>query len=159
MSDVRLLYWDSDVFLSFMNQVPDRLPVIEAILEEIEGNGQDKIVTSAVTMVEVSWVAHEKLNRVLSADEEARIDGLWSNPSLIEVIEVNDEIARIARSLMRQGMINGWKLRTFDAIQIASAEWIQATEINTYNLRDFKKHESMIGIPIRNPFANQPKLF
>ena len=159
MNDLRLLYWDADIFISYINQIPDRLPIIEAILEEIEGNNDMKIVTSVITKVEVFWAAHEKMNRVLSTDEEDNIDSLWNNPSLIEVIEFNDEIALIARSLMRQGMQNGWKLKTFDAIQIASAEWVQATEINTYNLRDFKKYESVIGIPIINPTINQPKLF
>jgi predicted nucleic acid-binding protein len=159
MSDARLLYWDTDVFLSYINEHPERLPIIEAILEEIEASKEDRIVTSTITKVEVAWRAHEKLKRTLSIEEESRIDDLWNNPNIIEPIEFNDEVALTARSLMRQGMINGWKLRTFDAIQIASAEWVQATEINTYNLSDFKKYESVIGIPIRNPFANQPKLF
>lgn len=159
MSDKRLLYWDTDVFLSYLNEHPQRLPILEAILDEVEKSKQDKIVTSAITKVEISWVAHEKLNRVLDPEEEKRIDSLWNDSAIVEVIEFNDEIALIARSLMRGGMMNGWKLRTFDAIQIASAEWVQATELNTYNLSDFKKFEEMIGIPIRNPYANQPKLF
>lgn len=160
MRDERLLYWDTDVFLSYINEIPDRLPTIEAILEEIKNSkGSARIVTSAITKVEVAWAAHEKWNRALSEAEEKKIDSLWNDVSVIEVIEFNDEIALTARSLMRQGMMNGWKLRTFDAIQIASAEWVGATEINTYNLRDFKKYESVIGIPIRNPFTDQPKLF
>jgi len=159
MSARRLLYWDTDVFLSYLNGEPQRLPILEAILDEIEKNKQDKIVTSVITKVEISWVAHEKLNRVLDPTEEERIDSLWNDSAIVEVMEFNDEIALIARSLMREGMINGWKLRTFDAIQIASAEWVQATELNTYNLTDFKKFESLIGIPIRNPYTVQPKLF
>ena len=159
MSDRRLLYWDSGVFLSYLNENPQRLPILEAILDEVEKSKQDKIVTSAITKVEIAWVAHEKLNRVLDPQEEERIDSLWNDSSIVEVIEFNDEIALIARSLMREGMLNGWKLRTFDAIQIASAEWVQATELNTYNLSDFQKFEGMIGIPIRNPFVAQPKLF
>lgn len=159
MSEKRLLYWDTDVFLSYLNEDPQRLPILEAILDEVEKSKQDKIVTSAITKVEISWVAYEKLNRVLIPEEEERIDSLWNDAAIVEVIEFNDEIALIARSLMREGMINGWKLRTFDAIQIASSEWVQATELNTYNLSDFKKFENIIGIPIRNPYANQPKLF
>ena len=159
MSERILLYWDADVFISYLNEQPDRMPILEAILDEVEKSKQDKIVTSAVTKVEVAWVSHERLNRVLAPEEEERIDSLWNDSSVLEIIEFNDEIALIARSLMREGMVNGWKLRTFDAIQLASAEWAQATEINTYNLSDFKKFETIIGIPIRNPYAHQPKLF
>ncbi len=159
MSDQRLLYWDTDVFLSYLNAHPERLPVLEAILEDISKNKQAKIITSAITKVEVSWVAHEKLNRVLDSKEEERIDNLWNDTSILEVIEFNDEIALIARGLMREGMINGWKLKTFDAIQIASADWVRATEINTYNIEDFKKYEDLIKIPIRTPYIHQPKLF
>ena len=159
MSERRLLYWDSDVFISYLNQHPQRIPILEAILDEIEKSKEDRILTSAITKVEISWVAHEKLNRCLNPDEEERIDYLWNDPSVVEIIEFNDEIALVARKLMRDGMQNGWKLRTFDAIQIASADWGKATEINTYNLTHFQRYDSVIGIPIRNPYTTQPKLF
>ena len=157
MSSNSLLYWDSDVFLAYLNMDTNRLPIIEAIFEEVE-KSNNKIITSVITKVEVAWVAHEKLQRILNQDEEERIESLWSDSSVIEIVEFNDEIAINARKLMRQGMLLGWKLRTFDAIQLATGQWAQAKEINTYNLDDFKKYEEIIGITIRNPYSNQPKL-
>ena len=35
MNDKRLLYWDADVFISYLNKDPQRLPIIEAILDEV----------------------------------------------------------------------------------------------------------------------------
>ena len=46
MPNEKLFYWDANVFLSYLNGNPDRVPVIEAILEKIGKSGGDKIVTS-----------------------------------------------------------------------------------------------------------------
>lgn len=159
MSIRKLLYWDTDVFLAYLNKENDRLPTIEAIFEEIGKIKEDKIITSVITEVEVAYIAQEKLNRILLQDEEERIDSLWGDISVIEIVEFNDEIAFIARRLIREGIVKGWRLRTFDAIQLATAKWAQATELNTYNLGDFKKYEEIIGIQIRTPYTEQPKLF
>jgi len=116
MAEPGFIYWDADVFLSYLNNDPGRLPVIEAILEAVESSKNDRIVTSVLSKVEVTWVAHEKLNRVLSRDEEDRINAMWNNSEVIELIDFNEEIALMARQVMRDGMIKGWKLRTNDAI-------------------------------------------
>ena len=104
-------------------------------------------------------MAQEKLNRALDRDEEARIDDLWSNEEVIELIDFNDEIAHMARKLMREGMARGWKLRTNDAIHLASAQWVGAIELQTYDLDDMQKFSQLMGLPICNPHAAQLKLF
>jgi len=96
VSSNSLLYWDSDVFLAYLNMDTNRLPIIEAIFEEVE-KSNNKIITSVITKVEVAWVAHEKLQRILNQDEEERIESLWSDSSVIEIVEFNDEIAINAR--------------------------------------------------------------
>lgn len=139
MPEPRYIYWDTDVFLSYLNNDPDRLPVIDAILEAVESSKNDKIVTSVVAKVKVTWVAHEKLKRILSKDEETRIDDMWNNSEVIELIDFSDEIALKARQAMREGMVKGWKLRTNDDIHLASALRVGVVELQTYNLRDFQK--------------------
>ncbi len=153
----RLFYWDANLFLSYLNDDPTRVPTLEAILDEISNNGKDKIVTSVLSKVEVAWVATEKYNRALDPDEEARIDALWNDP-VIEFVDFNDEITYITRSLLRRAMSRGWGLRTNDAIHLASAEWVGAIEMNTYDDRLFKYSE-LIGLDVKNPIAVQPKLF
>ena len=158
MPEPRFLYWDTDVFLSYLNDNPDRIPTLQAILDNVSKDKQHLIVTSTITKVEVAWVAHEKLNRVLSTDEENRIDALWDDSSVIEFVEFHDDIAIFARNIMRTGMMKGWKLRANDAIHLASAQSVQCYEVNTYDDK-WKKYEELIGITIKEPSVIQPTLW
>lgn len=49
MPEPRFIYWDANVFISYLNNDPNRLPVLEAILEVIESSKNDRIVTSAIS--------------------------------------------------------------------------------------------------------------
>jgi len=153
----RFLYWDTDVFLSYLNEHPDRISTLQSILDKISKDKQSLIVTSTISKVEVAWVAHEKLNRVLNPSEESRIDALWNDLSVIDFVEFHDDIAIIARDIMRTGMIKGWKLRTNDAIHLASAQWVQCYEINTYDDK-WSKYSEIVGIDIKEPSVIQPSL-
>lgn len=158
-SDDTKIYWDADVFLSYINNNPNRSQIIESILDLISDNDKEIIVTSTITRVEVSWAAIEKLNRTLMQDEIDRIDALLGNQSIVRLIDFNDTIALIARDLMRNGMESGGKrLRTNDAIHLASAIWVKAKELNTYNLNDYTHFKQFVNFPIREPFIQQPKL-
>lgn len=159
MPEPRFIYWDANVFISYLNNDPDRLPTLEALLETVESSKNDRIVTSAISKVEVTWVAHEKLNRALSREEEARIDALWDNPDIVELIDFNDEIALMARKLMREGMARGWKLTSNDAIHLASAQWVGAMELQTYDKDDMPRFGQLLGLTICEPHMLQPKLF
>ena len=158
MPEPSLLYWDTAVFLSYLNEHPDRITTLEAILDSISRDKQKQIVTSTISKVEVAWVAHEKLNRTLNTDEESRIDSLWNDSSVVDFIEFHDDIALIARDIMRTGMIRGWKLRAIDAIHLASAQWAQCYEVNTYDGKWDKYKDLIGGIEIREPFTESPKL-
>ncbi len=54
MAETHFIYWDANVFLSYINNLPDRMPVLDAILEEIESSKNDRIVTSVLSKVEVA---------------------------------------------------------------------------------------------------------
>lgn len=159
MSEPRFFYWDANVFISYLNNDPSRLPTLEAILEAMESSKTDRIVTSVISKVEVAWVAHERLNRALNMEEELRIDALWDNPEIVEMVDFNDEIALVARKLMREGMARGWKLRTNDAIHLASAQWVGAMELQTYDKNDMPRFSQLLNLPICEPHTIQPKLF
>jgi predicted nucleic acid-binding protein len=159
MPESRFIYWDANVFVSYLNNDKERIPTIEAILEVVESSKIDRIVTSVVSKVEVAWVAQEKISRVLTNDEEKRIDDMWENAEIFEMIDFSNDIALKARKLMREGLSRGWKLRTNDAIHLASAQWVGAIELQTYDLKDFQKFSELVGIEIREPHAIQPKLF
>lgn len=157
MPEPRFLYWDTDVFLSYLNEHPARIQTLQAILDDVSKDKQHLIVTSTMSKVEVAWIAHEKLDRVLDADEESRIDALWNDSSVIEFVEFHDDIAVLARDIMRSSMAKGWKLRANDAIHLASAQWIEAYEVNTYDVK-WKRYEQLIGVTVKEPSAIQPTL-
>lgn len=156
--DSRLLYWDANVILSYFNGDDGRLATLDAILADISRNKNGKIVTSVLSKVEVTWVSNEKLSRVLDKKEEERIDSFWNDASVIEVVDLNDEIAYIARSLLRNAMQRRWtSLKPNDAIHLATAEWVGSSEFNTYD-KDLFRYDKHIGIEIRTPFTMQPRL-
>ena len=158
MPENRIFYWDANVFIYYLNNDPHKIKTLEAILDEIQKSGKDKIITSAISKVEVAWAASEKLNRALSKDEEHKIDNLWNDPSIIEIVDLNDEITYIARRILREAMIKTWKPKTNDAIHLASAEWVGAAEMHTYDTKLYK-YNQLIGIVVKAPAAKQPKLF
>jgi len=157
-SESHFVYWDACVFTSYLNKVPDRIGVITALLEEIENSKQDKIVTSIISRVEVAYTAEEKVNRALNDDEEARINALWADSSVIELAEINEEVCNLARNIMRHAITRGWSLKPIDAIHLATAQWVQSREINTYDMDDLKKYEEIMKIPIRQPMTMTPRL-
>ncbi len=156
----KLYYWDANVFLYYLNGDSEKMPVLDAILDGIaDANNKDRIVTSVLSKVEVAWVANERKSRSLSREEEARIDDLWNDSSVIELVDFNDEITHIARSLLRRSMSKGWDgLRTNDAIHLATAEWVGAIEMHTYDARLYKYNE-LIGLDVKQPTTIQPRLF
>ncbi len=129
MTEHRFIYWDANVFLSYLNNDKERIPTLEAILEAVESSKIDRIVTSVISKVEVAWVAQEKTNRILTIDEEKRIDEMWENAEIFEMVDFNNDIALKARTLMREGLLQGWKLKTNDAIHLASAQWVGGNRI------------------------------
>jgi hypothetical protein len=95
---LKLVYWDSCVFLSYINADPGRIDTLDAILDDIQkSTGESKIVTSIVTKIEVAGSATEYVTRMLSAEVEQKIDALWNDGSIIEFIELHDGIAIRAR--------------------------------------------------------------
>jgi predicted nucleic acid-binding protein len=156
-SDQGLLYWDSSVFLAYINGEQARLPIIDALLDEIEHDEARRVFTSSISQVEVAFATSEANTHALDPETESKIDALWQDRSVVEVVELHDEIALEARSLMRDSVTRGWSLKALDAIHLATARWLQATEFHTYDHR-LEKYEPLVGFPVREPYAAQGRL-
>ena len=155
------IYWDSCVFLSYVNEVPDRMPVLDALLHE-SSNGTIKIYTSGITKVEVAFAASERESRSLSSEVEIRIDSLWNDPGAVATVEFHDGIGRLARTLMRNALTVGRSLKPFDAIHLATAQWLSQQSVNlvavqTYETR-WRGLGSLVGLTIEEPTVSQPFL-
>lgn len=110
--DPPLVYWDADVFLSFIDALPDRIVELESLLDASR-RGEIRIVTSTVTIVEVAFGAQEQVGGAVSEETGKRIAALWTPGSPILPVEFHELLAEQARDLVRRGLsdqrsLNRW---------------------------------------------------
>jgi predicted nucleic acid-binding protein len=144
------LYWDSCVFLSIFNAEPTRHPTLRRILDEVRASrGALKICTSTLTLVEVAFVIQEKTQRQLEDRTLAVIDGLLDDRTTIQLIEANRFIMTLARSYVREAMVNQHPFKPPDAIHLATAVYAQLGTFHTYNLKDFQPMAHILSLQMR----------
>lgn len=73
------VYWDACVPLSYINGMPERMPILDALLAS-SAQGEIQLYTSELSRVEVAFSAMEKEQRAL--DEERRIRA-WSSRAAV----------------------------------------------------------------------------
>lgn len=129
-------YWDSDSFLGFFNEEPDKQNACEGVLAAAE-DGRVIIVTSALTIAEVIWAkGHDKLDK----GKRDKIASFFRQP-YISVQNVTRHIAEYARDLVWD---NGIKPK--DAIHVSTAIVNKIPVLNTFDA-DLLKHDGKIGDP------------
>ena len=136
-----ILYWDSSAFLSYVNEIPDRIPTLEALLES-SANGIIELYTSTISHVEVAFGASEQQQRRLDPEIEQQIDSLWSDPKVVVSVEYHGRIGQIARDLMRLAVTRGWSLKPLDAIHLATAQWLSGLGIEIDEFHTYDTHAS-----------------
>ena len=146
-------YWDACVFLSYINGIETRLPILDDLLSKSRA-GDCRIVTSTWSITEVAYDATEGSTRIIDPSIEAKIDALWDDRNAITLIEGHERLQRDARRLMREGIPRGWNLKPADAIHLATAIYAEAAEFHTYDRR-LNKYDALIGFPVREPNPSQ----
>lgn len=141
---LRRVYWDTNVFLSYLNDQPGRAPQIEALLAEAEA-GKLEIVTSTVTIAEVAFAASEQLSGALDPKVEEKIAAFWGPP--IRMAEFHAAIGARAAQLIRDAMARKTGLKPMDAIHLATAEQIGANEFHTYD--DLNRFKPLVSFSIQ----------
>ena len=154
-------YWDSDVFLSYVNEYPDRITTVETLLEN-SARGDITIYTSTITQVEVAFAASEQKRQALDPKVVQKIDSLWSDPNVVISVEYHGRIGQTARDLMRHAVTRGWSLKPLDAIHLATAQWlsslgIEIDEFHTYDTRLFK-YVPIVDFNVCEPHTLQPRM-
>lgn len=155
------IYWDSDCFLSYLNAVPERIAVVETLLES-SARGEVNLYTSAVSQVEVAFGVWEREQQSLDPDVERRLDDLWADAKVVTVIEYHNRILLTARRMIRDAVAQNWSLKPMDAIHLATARWLQSEgravdEFHTYDQSLFN-YADICGFQIREPYIEQPIL-
>jgi predicted nucleic acid-binding protein len=158
----RVLYWDSSVFLSWVNDMPSRVPIIQDIHTEIMDSDNSMVYTSVESIVEVANADSEKEKKTLDPNVEEILNGMWEDNSFVTIVDNIPHIAEIARHLMRDAIPQGWVLKPKDAIHLATAMWLDKNvrridEFHTYD-HGLPKYEAMIGIHICEPHVLQTRM-
>jgi len=156
-SDLKTVYWDACVPLSYINGTADRISDIEGLLQQ---SGKDlQIITSVFTVTEVAFAKVEQDAKVLDSEVEAKISTLWQVGSPIQLVEFYEVIAARARELMRAAIPHGWRLKPGDAIHLATADHMKVAEMHTYDEALHKYQElTYTKFPICQPIAAQANI-
>lgn len=154
--NARRVYWDSSVFIAYINDEKDRASTIEAILEE-NNQGTTEIFTSQMSIVEVMYVKTEE-RKLPNAETEAKIEAVLRAARLIDVHEL---ISRHARRIMLEPLTtdadpNGWRVKAKDAVHLATAKFLVDVaglgEVHCYDGR-WDRYSAQIGCKIGRPRA------
>ncbi|MGH2458772.1 MAG: type II toxin-antitoxin system VapC family toxin [Chloroflexota bacterium] len=155
---MKRLYWDACVFLSYVNGHVERAPMIENVLQDArDSQGLVEIVTATISLTEVAGGITVQGRTILTSEIEEKIDLLWADHSVVMLVELHQSIALEARRLVRAAHDRAWQLKPMDAIHLATAVWIRASEFSTYD-GGLKKYEDLIRMPIQEPFSPNRRL-
>ncbi|MBZ0304807.1 MAG: type II toxin-antitoxin system VapC family toxin [Anaerolineae bacterium] len=157
MQKTNYVYCDANVFLAYFNAEKERIMILDQLFEEIQKDNQRKIVTSVVSITEVSHVAEERNRNQLDKEVYDALESFWGDTSLIEFVDFSEVIARQARDLIRQAISLKYVLRTNDAIHLTSAKYVDVSECFTYDHK-LHKFSTIMNYDIREPYINSPKL-
>jgi len=152
------IYWDANVWLSYINGEADRVPVLDALLADSSNkDGNIELYTSCLSEVEVAFASAEQLNKALDPSIEDQLDELWNDRDTVTIIEHHHTIGVQARKLIRLGIEKGWHLRPMDAIHLATAQHLVVAEFHTYDSR-LHKFSRDIGFTVTEPHVFQPRM-
>jgi predicted nucleic acid-binding protein len=150
----RRIYWDSNVPLSYLNEVTERVPILDELFRQARA-GEIELLTSVVSRVEIAYIQSEAKTSTLDSQADEAIDALWLPGGPIKTVELYDLIQDKARALIRQGVSQGWgKLKPIDAIHLATAQQIGVAECQTYDTQ-LQKWDGAAGFPVVEPQTSQ----
>lgn len=152
-SAVPQYYWDSCVFLSYLENDPDRVSHIESFFNKAVAR-DIQIVTSTLSVTEVAYTSYEKAARLLQSEEEQRVEGLWHSP--VVLVEYHRTIATKARELIRASFeTHGPTLKPLDAIHAATASQHNVQAFHTYDKRLTRALGPLVPFAVCEPLAEQ----
>jgi predicted nucleic acid-binding protein len=153
----RRVYWDANLYLSYLNGDSDRLPTLDALVKALRTTDDMEVVTSTLSITEVAFGQEEQGTATLDQTILEQIDFLWKDTSIVKLVDVSPMIAYDARGLMRDAITRKWSLKPPDAIHFATARLLRVSEFLTYEDRLYK-YEPLVGFPVREPYVTQPML-
>jgi len=157
---IRRVYCDANVFEYYVDGDPNRAPIVHSLLVQANMvSPQIELVTSVFSITEVAYTEFERIGRQPTPEEEEKIANLWHpSTSPVKLLEsfrfLHEQAARLMRTL---ALPQGWRLTASDALHLASAKYLEADEIYTYDEKLYKFAEGL-GIPIVPPMTDLPMM-
>jgi predicted nucleic acid-binding protein len=143
-------YWDSDCFLGYLQEEPDKVDLCQEVLEAA-ADGHIIIVTSALTIAEVLALRGRD---PIPAEKRTKVENFFRS-DYINVRNITRRVAEHSRSLV-------WDhgIKPKDALHVATALEAGLPLLNTFDLDLIKKSGSVGSVPltIAKPSWVAPKL-
>jgi|SRR5436309_8278410 len=153
MDKRRRLYWDTSIFLCFLNRdEQERGRICEDVLQHAAMD-EVLILTSTYTIVEVIRPKKRSIpsSQPLTPQQIDKIKSMFRWP-FIQTIELDDRIALYASDLARDH-----RLTPADAVHTASAILWKADVLQAWD-RDFSSVSNLISIEQPQFISKQPRL-
>ncbi|NYF31144.1 PIN domain-containing protein [Sphingopyxis sp. JAI108] len=131
MAEKKRVYWDACAWLGLLNGETEKMQALQHVWESAR-LGHVEIWTSAFCIAEVYKVKCDGQWANGAADSDARIDGLF-DADFVKVVQVDIEIARLARSLLRS---HDKMKKPSDGIHLATAVHWNLDQLHTYDGND-----------------------
>lgn len=154
------VYWDSCVFLHYIEGTPQHLPILDQILKRAQPSGDIELVTSTLSISEVAFAEPERTRRMLDPEVIKALDALWNDQSVINLVDVSILVTTEARDIVRRSI----EVKPIvpimkppDAIHLATAKRMHVYEFHTYDDKVLK-HSHIHGFPIVAPYDPKPML-
>lgn len=135
------IYWDSNVFLAFLQNEEGREAACRARLKSAE-LGEILIVTSALTIAEVIWLKGEPR---LTEDKAETLNNFFQKSS-IRSVNLDRKIAQDAQRLVWES-----KIRPKDSVHVATARHYGCSILETFDNDLILKASVLDGLDIRQP--------
>lgn len=123
------VYWDSSVFIAWMQNEPQRAPNIEALMQEYRRE-EIRIAVSSIAIAEVVFIADERLDPSrMTPENERLLEEMWHDPRIL-LIETNTWVFHQARRFLRMLRRNGiGGIKPMDAIHLATIRWLEESDL------------------------------
>jgi predicted nucleic acid-binding protein len=133
---VNTRYWDSDAFIGWLAEEPDKVDECRAVIRAAE-EGKLLIVTSALTLAEVLWLRGQER---IPAENADKVERFFEH----EYIVVNDLDRTLAEEARR--LVWHHDIRPKDAIHVATALDAEVDRLETFDAGLIKK-SGAVGNP------------
>jgi predicted nucleic acid-binding protein len=152
----RMIYWDSCIFLHWLEGTKRWQSALDAIIDEVKDTASLVLVTSTASITEVAYAKVEKSEGLLDPAVLVSLDDLWADDSIVRLIEFDQLTARRARDLLRRSIETPRSLKPLDAIHLATALQMGVEDCHTTDAR--MKSWNDLGFPVRDPWTAKPRL-